>query len=205
MPAEGHGRLTSQAEPDCQPGEAPRVQRSCAVGLEEILPGPRTATDLYAWAICIDDKFLARQPIVTLWTSHLEGACPTHGEPVWHPCRQAGKGLRKLGKFFLHCKPNRAMQATSSAASRCCREQLKASSDHALPSSRRNTMTFPSGPRANPGCSVANRCRRPASLRASQCSTWRSIIKQATAPRHRQPRRGGWRDIGEEALRASLP
>ena len=110
MPAEGHRRLTSQAEPDRQLGKAPRVQGSRAVGLEEVLAGPRTATDLYAWAVCIDDKLLAGQPVVSLRTSHLEGARPIHGEPVWHPCRQAGKGLREPGKFLFHCKPNRAMQ-----------------------------------------------------------------------------------------------
>jgi hypothetical protein len=79
-------------------------------GTEEILPGPRTATDLYAWAIAIDDELLAGQPVVSLWTSHLEGVRPIHGEPVWHPSGQAGKGLRKPGQFLLHCKPNRAMQ-----------------------------------------------------------------------------------------------
>ena len=86
------------------------MQGSCTVGLEEILPGPRTAPDLNAWTVCIGYKLLAGQAIVTLWTSHLEGARPIHGEPVRHPCRQAGKGLCKPGKFLFHRKPNRAMQ-----------------------------------------------------------------------------------------------
>ena len=110
MPTEGHRRLASQAEPDRQLRKAPRVQGSCMVGLEEVLPGPRTTTDLYAWAVRIDDKLLAGQPVVSLGTSHLEGARPIHGEPVRQPCGQAGKGLCELCKFLLHCKPNRAVQ-----------------------------------------------------------------------------------------------
>ena len=42
MPGEDHRRLASQAEPDHKLGKAPRVQGSRAVGLEEVLPGPRT-------------------------------------------------------------------------------------------------------------------------------------------------------------------